>query len=145
MPATKHDAVVKAIVDALLVAPALASGNVDDDIDFDELPDTVAEAVAVEMLDSQSINTRYGVVDWRTTIRVACYARSDKPGTNGRASSQTGATAYARLMAAQTLGGLAETIDEPRISRERALRNKRAGATYLDFTVRHQTTGRVLT
>jgi len=145
MPATKHDAVVKAIVDALLVAPALASGNVDDDIDFDELPDTVAEAVSVSLLDAQPVSARYGVVDWRTTVRVSCYARSDKPGTNGRASSQTGATAYARLMAAQTLGGLAETIDEPRISREIAVRNKRAGVTHFDFTVRHQTTGRVLT
>jgi hypothetical protein len=145
MAATKHDAIVKAIVDALLVAPALASGNVDDDIEFDELVDAVTEAVAVELLDSQPVSAVYGRVDWRSIVRVACYARNDKPGANGRASSQLGATAYARLMTAPTLGGLAEGIEQPRLSRDKALRNKRAGVTYLDFPVRHVTTARALT
>jgi hypothetical protein len=146
MPATKHDAIVKAIVDALLTAPAVAGGNVDDATTWDELPEGVAEGVRVLCVDSEPLSRRYGAVDWRTVVRCSCFSRVDTPGANGRPSGQIAATVYARLMAAQTLGGLAETIDEPRMQWDTASQlSSRAGVLHLDFPVRHTTTGRILT
>jgi hypothetical protein len=144
MAITKHDAVVAAIVNALLASPALAGGVVDDETNFDELPTTVNEAIRVTLLDSLPSKT-YGQVSWTSTVRIACGARNDKAGAEGRASSRLAAAVYARLMADQTLGGLAEGIDQPRMRPDLSLLGTRVGVLNLDFPVRHITANRVLT
>lgn len=140
MAATKHDAIVAAIVAKLLESPALAGGNVDDQTNADELPEGASSAVRVSMLDSQGTRSAYGSLEWSTTIRVAAYVRTDKADTDGRASSRLGASVFSRLMSDPTLGGLANGIDAPRISNDDATRlGTRAGVQYIDFPVRHET------
>lgn len=144
MPIAKHDAVVAAIVAKLLEAPAIAAGQVDDETDFDELPDTVTQAVRVTLLDSLPLS-KYGLVEWTSTIRIACMARDDRATTDGRPSMQVAAAVYARLMADQTLGNVIKRIDEPRLQPDMQFYRNRIGVHNLDFPVKHETTGRVLT
>lgn len=140
MAATKHDAIVAAIVAKLLESPALAAGNVDDQTNSDEMPEGISSAIRVSMLDSQGTRTSYGSIDWTTTIRVACHVRADKADSDGRASSRLGASVFSRLMSDPKLGGLTVGIDAPRISNDDAPRlSTRAGVQYLDFPVRHET------
>lgn len=145
MAATKHDAIIAAIVATLLASPALASGNVDDQTNADELPEGADAAIRVTLSDSQPTADAYGRIDWLTTVRVACYIRTDKAAADGRPSSLLGAAVYARLMADKTLGGLARSIGPPRISTDIATLSTRGGVQYLDFPVRHTTTGNVIT
>lgn len=145
MTITRHDAIVKAIVAACLTSPALAGGNVSDETTYSELPEGTAQAIEVSLLDSQPLRVAYGRVEWQTTVRVACKARDDRMGTNGRASSLLGADVYERLRTEPTLGGLADGIDPPRISPDINFQATRLGVLNLDFPVRHSTDSRVLT
>jgi hypothetical protein len=147
MPIAKHDAVIAAIVAKLKEAPAIAGGQVDDETDFDELPETATQAVRVTLLDSLPTSA-YGVVQWTSTVRVACMARHDRVGAggaDGRPSMQVAAAVYARLMADQTLGSVVKRIDEPRLQPDMNFYRDRIGVHNLDFPVKHETTGRVLT
>ncbi len=145
MPMTRFDAITAAIVAKLLESPALAGGTVTDETTFDELPDGVDEGIRVTLLESLPINRSYGGVNWTSTVRVACLARDDRASVDGRRTSQLGAAVYSRLMAAQTLGGLAEGIDEPRIQPDTNYYRDRVGVLNLDFPVKFRTTERVLT
>jgi hypothetical protein len=145
MAITRFDAIAAAIVAKLKEAPALAGGTVTDETTFDELPEGVNEGIRVTLLESLPTNRAYGNVDWSTTIRIACMARDDRAGLQGRATSRIGADVYLRLMAAQTLGGLAERIDEPRIQPDTNYYGTRLGVLNMDFPVRCKTTDRNLT
>lgn len=145
MPITQHDAIVKAFRDLCLASPALAGGNVDDDSLYDELPEGQTQAIAVSLLDSQPLKRVYDGQDWTTTVRVSCRARDDRFGAEGRPTAQLAAAVYARVMASNKLGGLADVVEAPRISSDLALTRTRAGVLNLDFPVRHRTAIGVLT
>jgi hypothetical protein len=142
---TKFDAIVAAMVTALKGNTSLAGVTITDETTFEELPTGINEAIRVTLLESLPLNRAYGGVDWSSTVRLACMARSDKAGVDGRSSSRLGAQAYLTLMAAPTLGGLAIGIDEPRIQPDMNFYTTRTGTLNLDFPVKHRTTGRVLT
>ena len=144
MPITKFDAVAAAIVAKLKEAPALAGGVVTDETNFDELPENVNEGIRVTLLDSLPI-AQYGTTTWRSTIRVACMARDDRAGIQGRATSRLGADVYLRLMADTKLGGLADSIEQPRIAPDANYYGTRLGVLNLDFPVRHLTANRSIT
>jgi len=137
-----HDAIVGAIVAALLAGPALASGRVSEEANFDELPESVNLAVSVAMLGSDPRMVLLGAtapIEWRTTVRVLCFARSDTAGASGRASRELHAAVYARLMADQTLGGLAMAIDVPTLSADTSLIGTRMGVLSADYVIHHRT------
>ena len=136
-----HDAIVAAVVAALLAAPALAGGRVSEEADFDQLPESVDQAVSVAMLSSEPRAILLGAtapIDWRTTVRVLCFARRDTAGASGRASRALHASVYARLMADQTLGGLASQIDPPVMSADAALIGTRMGVLSADYVIHHR-------
>lgn len=145
MAITQHDAIVKAIVAACLTSPALAGGKVSEESTYAELPEGTAQTIEVSLLDSQPQRVVFGKVEWLTTVRVACKARDDRMGADGRPSSLLGAAIYQRLRTEPTLGGLAEGIDPPRISPDINFQATRLGVLNLDFPVRHSTDSRVLT
>jgi hypothetical protein len=145
MTITRHDAIIKAIVAVCLTPTALAGGNVSDETTYAELPEGTSQAIEVSLLDSQPQRVAYGKVEWQTIVRVACKARDDRMGTNGRPTSQIGASVYERLRTAPTLGGLADGIDPPRISPDVNFQATRLGVLNLDFPVRHTTESRLLT
>ena len=136
-----HDAIVGAIVAALLASPALAAGRVSEEADFDQLPEGVDQAVSVAMLGSDPATALLGAtapIDWRTTVRVLCFARADTAGAGGRASRALHAAVYARLMADQTLGGLAMWVEPPTLSTDTALIGTRMGVLSADYVIRHR-------
>ena len=136
-----HDAIVGAVVAALLAAPALAGGRVTEEADFDQLPEAVDQAVSVAMLSSEPRMILVGAtapIDWRTTVRVLCFARVDTAGASGRASRALHAAVYARLMANQTLGGLVMSIDPPTLSSDTALIGTRMGLLSADYVIHHR-------
>lgn len=144
MAITKFDAIIAAIVAKLKESPALAGGVVTDETTFDELPDGVAEGVRVTLLESLPINREYGNVHWASTVRITFMARDDRAGIEGRATSRLAAAAYTRLMTDQTLGGLAERMDEPRIQPDTNYYGTRLGVLNMDLPVRFNTTARTL-
>jgi len=140
MSITAFDSLVAAIIAKLQQAPALAAGVVDDETNFDELPPTIAAALRVTVLDSLPLNRAYGKVQWRSTIRVACMARSDTHNaTTGRASSLLAAEVFSRLMADNTLGGKALRVEDPRIAPDVNFYLQRIGVQNLDFPIVHET------
>lgn len=139
MPAPVHDRIVQAVKAACLVPPALAGGNVFDEALDDDMPEGMAEAIQIGMLDSQVQGNVYAELEWQTVIRVSCKARRDGYGVDGKPSSILGAAVFARLTADRTLDGLAETVGQPRISADNNLQNTRIGVLHLDFPVRHRT------
>lgn len=145
MSITRHDAIVKAIVSACLASPALAGGNVSEETTYSELPEGITQAIEVSLQDSQPQRVAYGKIEWLTIVRVACKARDDRMGTDGRPSSQIGAAVCQRLRTEPTLGGLADGIDPPRISPDINFQATRLGVTNFDFPVRHSTDSRLLT
>lgn len=141
---TRFDAIVAAIVARLKATANLAGLPITDETTFEELPEGVNEGIRVTLLDSLPLNRAYGQVDWSCTVRVACMARNERAGIQGRSSSRLGANAYLALMAEQTLGGLAASIDEPRIQPDANFYGTRTGVLNLDFPVKCHTADRSL-
>ncbi len=136
-----HDAIVAAIVAALLAGPALAGGRVSEEADFDQLPQGVDQAVSVAMLNSEPRAILLGAsapIDWRTTVRVLCFARVDTAGAAGRASRALHAAVYARLMADQSLGGLVSQIEPPTLASNTELIGTRMGVLSADYVIHHR-------
>lgn len=140
-----HDAIVDAIIDALGTAPALADGEIHDLEAFETMPEGVDAALVVGMLNSEPGLRRYGKVDWTTTVRVSCLSRYNRPTLGNRRSGELAGEVFARLMAVQTLGGLAETIDPPRLNSETQLLGSRTAVLHCDFPVRHKTDSLAIT
>ena len=142
-----HDAIVSAIVSALLASPPLAGGRVAEEAAFDALPEGVAQAISVAMVRSlaQAVLVGGGApIDWRTTVRIQCLARADAAGAGGRASRALHAQVYARLMADPTLGGLAGFIEPPALASDTELLGSRLGALTADYVVSHRTSATAL-
>lgn len=139
MPAPAHDLIVQAIKAACLATPALAGGYVFDDSLDDDMPAERDETIQIGMLDSQVRTPVFADLEWETVVRVSCKARRDAYGANGKPSSILAAAVFERLTADRTLGGLAETVGQPRMSADNSLQHTRIGVLHLDFPVRHRT------
>ena len=139
MSLLSHDAIVDAVIDALGTAPALASGQIHDFDAFETLPEGIDAALVVGMLYSEPSARRYSKIDWATTVRVSCMSRYNRPTLGNRRSAELAGQVFARLMTVQTLGGLAETIDPPRITADSQLLGSRTAVLHCDYVVKHKT------
>lgn len=146
MTINAHDAIVDAVLAALRASPALADGQISDSVDFTSLPEDVSKAIVVGMLSSDPARGAIAgaPTDWRTTVRLDCYARSDKAVNGSRASRVLHSQAYARLQADPSLGGVAFDIDEPTLTADSELFGSRLGCLLATYTVSHRTRARSL-
>ena len=146
MTINAHDAIVDAVLAALRASPALADGQISDAVDFTALPEDVPKAIVVAMLASDPArgDIAGAPTDWRTTVRLDCYARSDKAVNGSRASRVLHSQAYSRLQADPSLGGVAFDIDEPALTADAELFGSRLGCLLATYTVSHRTKARSL-
>ncbi|MBA4341152.1 MAG: hypothetical protein C0423_03245 [Methylibium sp.] len=141
-----HDAVIDAILAAIKQSPALAGGNVAEEVDFDLLPQDTSAGISVELVRSlpSEVVLSGAVVDWATQVRISCAARSDGRTAAGRASRALHAQVYQRLMADPSLGGVVDNIGQPRLTSEAALIGSRLGVLHADYTFQHRSDGATL-
>jgi len=140
MTMNAHDEVVDALLAALLAAPALAGGRVQEEASFDLIPESVSAAVSLTFMGSQAelVVLDGAPLSWRTGVRISCFARHDAAGQGGRASRALHAQVYARLMASPAVRALGQ-IDPPRLNSDTELAGSRMGLLHADYIVTHRT------
>lgn len=146
MATSQHLAVRDAVGDMLLAPPALAAGRVYKNRDY-KLAADAASGVWVTRDDSSPARGPMMVapIDWTTRVRVVVKARS-AGGVAAETAADTVATeAYARIMAAPQLGGLASDLEAGQILWQQDEIETSVATCELEFFVQHRTTSNTLT
>lgn len=82
-------------------------------------------------------------VDWASKISIECYARTSAT-TADLAVDPLLATAYSRLAADTTLGGIVADIGAPQIEAEYDAQGQKTGWVRMTYTVSHRTSNLTL-
>jgi hypothetical protein len=109
MANSAHLALRAAIAAALSAAPALASGNIQQNRDY-ALPTGIAAQVNVNFVSTEATDSLLGADaprDWDSVFELAFTTRAASGVEAADAADALWTEAYARLMADDTLGGLA--------------------------------------
>lgn len=141
------DAIVDRVLDALRADPPVTTGPIDEDVDTEQLAESVNEAVSVSLVNSDPQATAQILghpVDWVSTVVVETFARRDERTSGGRASRALQALVYARLMADPRLGGVVDDIRDPTITTENDWRSTRMGRCVASYPMPHRTAARTL-
>ena len=146
MANSQHLAVRDAVAALLQAAPALAGGRVFENRDY-KLAADAASGVWVYRDDSTPARGPMMVspIDWTTRVRVVVKARTTG-GVSAETAADTLATeAYARVMAAPQLGGLASDLEAGQITWQQDEIETSVAMCELEFFVQHRTTSNLLT
>lgn len=149
MANSQHLAVRDAVAALLQAAPALAGGRVFENRDY-KLAADASSGVWVFRDDSTPARGPMMVspIDWTTRVRVVVKARTvgGITGTSAETAADTLATeAYARVMAAPQLGGLASDLEAGQILWQQDEIETSVAMCELEFFVQHRTTSNLLT
>lgn len=112
MAASKHLGLRDAVHALYAAATALASGRILENRDV-PLPADVASQIQVYRIQSQPERNLIGVtapIDWVTIIRTVIKARKSGGSSAEAIADDIACSCFARLMADQTLGGLADEL-----------------------------------
>lgn len=144
MTASLFMGLAKALRDTLTASPALASGEV-----YLNRADVLAPAknacIKVQLADSQqdldSSLCEDGGADWMTDVIVEILARGTGGVQAADAADAISVDVYSRVMADQTLGGLAQSVRSPSIARRVEQAEGELASVTFTFTLAHFTTG----
>jgi hypothetical protein len=147
MAALAFDAVLQAFLTALRATPSLAAGHVLEADTFDGIPQEYSQAIVVGMDSAvpSELVLSGAPLDWGTVIRVDCMSRGDARATDGtRPSSTLFAAAHARLVADQTLGGVAGSVELLRVTLAGDIADTTLGVLSAFYRITHRSTGDTL-
>lgn len=110
-----QDALIAAVIAALMQAPALAGGHVYEDDELDGLPDGVDLAVSIG-LGASDVHRKYAgstaPLWWVSVVRITTLSRRDGRNTQGeRVSRSLQHDILARLSQDSTLGGVVSNFE----------------------------------
>ena len=146
MATSQHLAVRDAVAALLQAAPALAGGRVFENRDYKLAADA---ASGVWVFRDDSIPARGPImgspIDWTTRVRVVVKARTTGGVTAETAADALATEAYARVMAAPQLGGLASDLEAGQITWQQDEIETSVAMCELEFFVQHRTTSNLLT
>lgn len=147
MSASQHQAIAVAVAALLLVAPALSEGRVLEGRDF-SLPVGVLSQIQVFLGDSVPESTLLtgAPVDWTTDVNVVIKARRSLVAALSAEAVADALwfDAWARVMAAQSLGGLVQSLVPSTVSRDRDEADTDVHVLTWLFQVTHRTTSNSL-
>lgn len=145
MATSQHLAVRDAVASLLQAAPALAGGRVFENRDY-KLATDAASGVWVYRDDSTPARgpMMFSPIDWTTRVRVVIKARTSG-GVSAETAADTLATeAYARVMGAPQLGGLASDLEAGQMLWQQDEIETSVAVCELEFFVQHRTTNNLL-
>lgn len=113
MAASKHLGLRDAVAALYATGTALAGGRIDENRDI-ALQQGEASRIAVYRIQSMPGRLLVGAtapIDWTTDIRTVIKARKDGATSAEAVADDIACGCFARVMAAQTLGGLCDLLD----------------------------------
>lgn len=134
------DDIINAMIATLQAAAALSDTIVEDD--DTAIGEDASDAIVITYVRSVPADPLVYLgqpIDWDTEISIECYARADNTTSNGRASRQLHAAAYARLMAEPSLGGRLQDLVCIGITHDQERRASRLGCCIGQYRTRHRT------
>lgn len=147
MAASKHLGIRDAVAALYQASTALAGGRIDENRELSLSPEE-ASRVSVYRVDSAPLRELVGStapIDWLTQIRTVVKARKSGATSAEAVADDIACACYARVMAAQTLGGLAQELDPGPITWDQQEGESNVAVITWDITVRHRTDSNTIT
>lgn len=145
MSNTQHQAIVEAVAALLTAAPALAGGRVFEGREL-ALPSDIASQIHVFLNDSDSNGDVLtgAPIDWQSPISIVIRARKSATASAEKVADAIWFDVWSRVMAAQSLGGLAMQLRADNVQRDRDQADPDVAAFTWNFTVTHRTSQNTL-
>jgi hypothetical protein len=141
MAASKHLGIRDAVAALYQAATALAGGRIYENRDYplQQGVESHIQVYRVQSVPERTLLAATAPVDWTTQIRTVIKARKSASASAEAIADDLAVSCYSRVMAAQTLGGLAGLLDPGPFEWDQDEADTSVVQVSWDITVQHRT------